>query len=288
MTLKEEIMFKNYLKITLRNLRKSKVNSFINISGLAVSIACSLFMLLWIQDELSYDRYHKNADRIYRIASKALFHGQEANIASSSSAMGPTMVSDYPEIVNVVRFTSASIIPDRNTLIRFKDIEFYEQRVFYADSAVFDVFSFPLVQGDSKTALNNPFSVVLTEGMARKYFGGQGAIGKSIRMNNQYDLKVTGIMKDIPHISHFRFDFSISFATFETIHHQNQFEKWDDFSIHTYLLIRDNADVAELQKKLPQFVEKHMSMFLGYIGMKMSLPSTVDENPSSISFRIRN
>jgi putative ABC transport system permease protein len=201
-------MLKNCLKVALRNLLRHKGYSFINIAGLAVGITCCLLILLFVQDELGYDRYHEKADRIYRLMVENQAEGRVFNNALSSAPMVPALLRDYPEIESAVRLYPV----DASVLVSYDDKEFYEERFFYADAAVFEVFTFPFVKGDPRTALTEPNTVVLTEEMAHKFFGREDPIDKTIKLNQVSKYVVTGVIKNIPNNSHLHFDFLASFT----------------------------------------------------------------------------
>jgi putative ABC transport system permease protein len=258
------VMFQNYWKVTIRNFRRQKAYSLINITGLAIGMACCILILSYVHSELSYDKYHTNADRIYRLIVKGSISGREVNFASTNNPPGPYFVQEYPEVENAVRFRRRY-----RTVVKVEDRTFIERGIFWADASVFDVFSFPLVRGDSSTALKNPYTAVITESTALKYFGNDDPIGKTLRFDDQADYTVTGVMKDVPANSHFTFDMLLSFATRYVVD-KEQTERWmGDFSNHTYLLLREDADYKELEKKFPDQVETHMGEILKTVGWKL-------------------
>jgi putative ABC transport system permease protein len=258
------VMFHNYWKVTIRNFRRQKAYSLINIAGLAVGMASCILIMSYVYMELSYDKYHTHAGRIYRLIVNGSISGREVNFASTNNPAGPAFVQEYPEVENAVRFRCRY-----RTLVKVEDRTFIERRIFWADASVFDVFSFPLVIGDSNTALKNPFTAVITKSASLKYFGKDDPIGKVLRLDDQADYTVTGVMRDVPENSHFRFDMLLSFAT-RYVSDKEQTERWmGDFSNHTYLLLREDADYKELEKKFPEQVEKHMGEILRTVGWKM-------------------
>ncbi len=186
-------MLRNYIKIAYRNLLKHKGYSFINISGLALGIACFILIILFIQDEWSYDRYHKNADRIYRIESIDTQDPKAIASARLQAPMALALVKDFPEVVSAVR-----LWPKRNILISRSKKKFYEDRLLYADPSIFDVFTFPLIRGEPKFALETPYSIVITETMAKKYFGNEEPMGQTLTVDNARVYQVTGVLKEIP------------------------------------------------------------------------------------------
>jgi putative ABC transport system permease protein len=242
-------MLKNYFKIAFRNLWKNKGYSAINIFGLAIGIATCLLISLYVLDELSYDKYNKNADRIYRINANIKFGGDEQNLAVCPDPMAFTMVKDYPEVENAVRFRGygPSLVKKGNENIK-------EERIIYTDSTLFDVFTLPMIEGNPKKALTEPNSVVITEKVAKKYFSTTHAIGKVLRFDNKNDYKITAVIKDVPENSHFNFDFFIALAG---VQEANQ-NIWLSFNFNTYLLLRKDADVKSFQKKFDQILAKYM------------------------------
>lgn len=247
-------MLKNYLKIALRNLKRHKGYSFINIAGLAIGITACLLLFLWVQDELSYDRYHEKAGRIYRVISQWESDSQARRFAKTSAPLGPALVSEFPEIEKAVRFGSNKF------LISYKNTRFYEY-IFFADHEIFDVFTLPLIKGNPKTALKEPYSIVVSEEMRDKYFGEDDPIGKIITLGEWHDFKITGVFKDMPQNSHFRFNFLGSFLDYASHH----FDQWGISNYHTYILTSKNFSPDELERKLPQFVEKYRGKEVRYV-----------------------
>jgi putative ABC transport system permease protein len=245
------IMFGNYLKIAFRSLKKHKGYSFINISGLAIGMAVCILILMWVQNELSYDRYHERADRICRVTMD-LEVGSTLHTPVSLTAAGPALVRDFPEVLH-----SSRILPPNRVAVRYEDKIFQETRVGYAENAVFEIFTFPFVSGDPKTALEASYSVVITESMAKKYFSEEDPLGKVLRFNNEEDFAVTGVVKDIPSNSHFRFNMLRSFQTFIKEGDVSD-DQWFDVRFFTYLLLDENVDIRNLEQKLPAFIDKYL------------------------------
>ncbi len=266
-------MFANYLKTAVRNICRHKVHSAINIAGLAVGMACAITILLWVRFELSFDRYHEHADRIYRLATDLHFGTLDGKFAVSNHPAGPTLQRDYPEVEKAVRFHPVW----GQSLVRYRDKEFVERDIFYADNTVFDVFTFPLIRGDSGSALAAAYSVVMTENTARKYFGVEDPVGKVIKignvqhadLDNDTGFTVTGVMRNVPANSHFTFEMLISF---ETIYRDNerQRNRWTgDIDNYTYLLLAPNTDYKELDKKLPALVDRYLEDEIKAVGANM-------------------
>ena len=185
-------MFKNYFKIAVRNLLKYKVFSFINISGLAVGMACCIVIFLFVQDELSYDRYHENSEYIYRIANELTIPTGVSRSVFTGGWMAPNLINDFPEVLNAVR------IQDYHGVMSYEDKRFDEFH-HYADPSLLDIFTFPLIRGNKKTALTEPNTAVITEEFAEKYFGEEDPMGKTIVIDGKHNFKITGILKKIPY-----------------------------------------------------------------------------------------
>ncbi|MGD9059879.1 MAG: ABC transporter permease, partial [Desulfobacterales bacterium] len=227
-----------------------------------------ILILRWVQYELSFDRYHENADRIYRLVTDMDLGKMRGRYAVSNYIAGKTLARDYPEVEKSVRFQKVPF----KLLFQYDDIQFYEDNICLADSTVFDIFTFPLIQGDPHNALNSAFSIVITEDLAQKYFGDNDPIGRIIRANNDVDLTVTGIMQNVPRNSHFLFDALVSFEILRHIHenYQKEIEEdWMDHDNYTYLLLQKAYDYRDLEKKFPAFIEKHMGTTLEAIGGKV-------------------
>jgi putative ABC transport system permease protein len=244
-------MFKNYFIASVRSLMRNKGFSTINIVGLAVGLATFSLISFYVFSELSFDRYHKNADRIFRIVENLKTENEMLFQSVSSPPMGPHFLKDFPEVVNYVRFQQWSLLGQRN------DIKSYERNSYIVDSTVFDVFSFKLLEGDKKTALREPYSIVLTQSMAKKYFGDEDPLGQSIRMD--YDnYKITGVMEDVPENSHFTFSNLISFSTWSKNNKRLEDSEWFWNGFHTYLLLRDPQSADAIRAKMKPFLEKNI------------------------------
>lgn len=245
-------MIKNYLKIAWRNIRKQKFYSFINILGLTIGMTCCFLIFMYVRFELSYDSFHKNKDRIYRVVTDVKTPTELIEADITSAPMGPNIKADFPEVVSSVRLGL------QNALVTIGSNKYDEDKVAMADSTLFDIFSFQLIRGTAKDALTAPFTAVLTESKAKKYFGSADPMGKTFQMDGgKVTIKVTGLMKDVPENSHLPFDMVISMATTEKMG-QNLTESWGSFGMLTYLLLTPGADAAKLEKKLPAFMESHI------------------------------
>ena len=260
-------MFRSYLKIAVRNLRKHSAYSVINVLGLAVGMACCVLIILFVQDELSYDRYHEKSDRIFRITESGIVGGKPLELAVTPPLWGPTLTRDYPEVVDWVRLQP----PQSRWLIRYEDTRFYEKGFIHADSSVFEIFSFPLVSGNPKTALAAPNTAVISESMAAKYFGDEDPLGKTITADAMYTYSITGVMRDIPQNTHFQCDFLASFATLEAAN-PITFERGGGLShqVYTYLLLQEGYDPADLAEKIPGFLDKYIGEQLKSFGLTLN------------------
>ena len=241
-------MLENYLKIALRNLQKHKGYSLINVSGLALGITCCLLILFYVQDELQFDRFHEQADRIHRVL---IASGEAQPSALNMFFVAPRLVEEYPEIQAATRLFRHWESP----LIAQGSTGFVEEQFFFADSAFFDVFSFRLRQGDPQTVLAAPFSVVLTESMARKYFGDEDPVGKTLQYNTKHKFQVTGILEDVPHASHFHPDFVASMQTLPQVSYSRILEEWKVF--HTYAVLQPDVGAARVEEKAGDFYRRH-------------------------------
>lgn len=242
-------MYKNYFKIAFRNLIRFKAYSLINIFGLAIGLAACILILLFVKDELSYDKFNKNADRIYRVHSVGKLLGNELNMAVSPAPLGATMVSDFPEVIQAVRLSY-----NANMLIRYEDNVFNETGFFWADSTIFEIFTMPFIQGNPKTALDEPHTLVLTETTAKKYFGSEDPIDKIMNMEDGTPYTVRGVIKDCPANSHFHYSMFASLSSWGG-GERNTF--WVSNNFYTYILLKKGAPASELKNKLPDFAAKY-------------------------------
>jgi putative ABC transport system permease protein len=251
-------MLKNYFKIAFRNLMKHRLISFINLSGLAIGLTCCMLILAYILNELSYDKYNKNADRIYRVTRS--FNNQDGvvslNLSTIAPAFGPYLLTDFPDIQKMTR-----IYPQGSTAIHYGDKIFNEPDVYCADENFFDVFTQKMVAGNPKTALSEPFSIILTEEAAKKYFGNENPMNKSLRLMNLFNLKVTGIYKRFPENSYMHPEVMISFSTLNDTSvygAENLRTSWGNNSFFTFLLMPENYPVQNMVKQFPAFVDRRM------------------------------
>ena len=250
-------MIKNYLKIALRNLRKYKTYAVINMAGLAVGMAGCLLIVLFVQDELNYERFHDNADRIVRLVEDQVQGDRVGRLATTYTPLAPALTTEFPAVEAAVRFYPYPV------LVRYGDAKkFQEDHFVLADSTVFDVFSFRLIRGEADAALAQPFTVVLTASTARKYFDDADPIGQVLTVRDddgERDYTVTGVVEDAPRNSHLQFDMLASYSSsriFAPWMHSRG--NWDWPPIYTYALLADGADPAALEAQLPALAQKYM------------------------------
>jgi putative ABC transport system permease protein len=256
-------MIKNILLIALRNLRKDKWYSLLNILGLTIGITFSLFLIFYVTDELNYDRYYEKADRIYRIASYIQEKDKNTNWTATQLPLAATLKKDFPEVEE-----SARMLNRERTLFKYGEKSFYETKIYYADSTLFDIFGYKFVEGNAKNALNKPNSIVISKTLSDKYFGEDStAVGKSLK--TVYDVyQVTGVIEDVPQNSHMRFDMLISLST---ILRGNQagFDNWGSFNNFTYILLKPGVDVEAFNKKLLPMYDKYMAPIFAQYNVKI-------------------
>jgi len=242
-------MLKNYLKIALRNAWRQRGYAAINIVGLALGMCVCLLIVLHVRDEVSYDDFFENGDHIYRVNLRGRVADEDLDVFATSAPLAQTMLQDFPEVRETVRFLQTG-----RQQVEYGERRFYEEQVLQADSTLFRVFSYHLLSGDPNTALVRPKSVVLTQSIARKYFGDEDPMGKTLRFNNTDDYQVTGVMEDVPHNSHIRFDLLTSLSS----NPYSRNNMWISNSFMTYVLLRDDATQTEVDQKFPQLVKTYL------------------------------
>jgi putative ABC transport system permease protein len=244
-------MLKTNLLLAFRGLRKDRGFTVINILGLALGIAVCLLIVFFVTDELRYDRYNTQADRIYRVNSETKFGGASLSLAICAPPVAGALATSFPEVADAVRLTAA-------TSVRIKkgDIEIKEDRVLRADPGIFDVFTLPMIEGDPQTALQAPNSTVITESTAKKYFGRTDVVGKTLYFANEgKSYAIRGVIRDIPRQSHFQADIFIDMAGRELSESNN----WTAINFNTYILLKPGADVRKLERQLPTFFAKKLN-----------------------------
>ena len=255
-------MLKHHLMISWRNLVKNQAYTLLNIGGLALGITCFILISFYVQDELSYDRFHTKADHIYRVKEIFESDGVGERSASLPFPVAEALLNDYPSIVKkAVRLFNFQA-PSLAMANEENEKEFNEKRLFFADAAFFEIFDFKLSDGDPKTALTDPNSVLLTESMARKYFGNEDPMGRFLKFQGQENLKVTGILEDAPLNAHFQFDFLVSFTTLKSFYDGQYPEGWYWNPCWTYVLLHDSRTRDDLESRFSEFVQKYFPDFI--------------------------
>ena len=246
-------MLRSYFITAIRNLVKHRFYTLINVLGLAIGMTCCLLIFLYVQHELSYDQFHEKKDRIYRVVTDIKTPTETLNIWSTSAPMVAYMKADFPEVENMVRFDDAGLLIQRG------EQTFQEDESMFADSTFFRVFDLSLLRGNPNTALVAPFSIVLTEDAAQRYFDDEDPLGQRLRMEGEHDLTVTGVMQNVPENSNFTFDVLLSLSTRLEKLDPNRAEQWDNFGYQSYVLLSDQANVSNLESKLPAFLNNYVS-----------------------------
>ncbi|MFC1563598.1 ABC transporter permease [candidate division KSB1 bacterium] len=256
-------MFKNYLKIAFRNIKRYKGYAIINVSGLTLGITCCILIMVYVLDELSFDKYHKNTEKIYRISTNATLRGNNFQLATSPAIMAPTLVSDYPEVVDAVR-----IRQHRTTLITYKENFSYQDNYISADKNLFDFFTWKLIKGDPETVLDAPYKAAISEETAVKYFGTEDPYGNILNINGE-DFIVSGIFEKIPSNSHFSFEVVTSLETMIS-QDPSRFNQWASFEWNTYILTGGEFSENEFSEKLLNLNKQYMQPIFEPMGASVS------------------
>ncbi len=247
-------MLKNYILIALRVLKKNPLFSIINILGLAIGLAASIIIYFWVFDELSYDKFHSNAQHIYRVERNMNFDETRMRVPITSPPMGPQMLDDYPAIESFVR------IANDNVLVENKSNVQTSEKLFYADSSFFNVFSFEVIKGNPNDCLKSPYKLALSESYALKYFGEIPELGSVLDVNYNGGIRpytITAIFKDFPHNSHLQMDLIGSFESLYNVRHEMMMNSWMASHLYTYILIDENVNNKELEDRLQEMVDKY-------------------------------
>ena len=265
-------MLRNYLKIARRNLWRSRGFSAINIVGLAIGIAACFFIFQYVYFESTYDRFNTNAVNIYRVP--VSYSGSLANTpatAANHPAVGPAMKAEFPEVVDFVRVVSNALFMNAYTL-SYKEANgeekiYSEANMYLVDASFFNVFSYPLLSGDRKSCLTEPYSIVISESTAKKYFGETDPLGKILDMNGSMSMKVTGVFEDVPDNSHIKFDMLVSFSSIKPNYGYDDWT-WPEF--YTYVVLAPGTDVKKLEAKFPDFIEKYLGKLMKELNFRSS------------------
>jgi putative ABC transport system permease protein len=251
-------MIKNLIKTAVRYIFNHIGYSLMNILGLTLGITSALFLIIYAANEISYDRYHEKADRIYRVSSKITEPDDQFTWIVAQIPFAPQVAQDYPEVEAYVRFIGMG-----RTLFTYEDKEFNEENFYFADSTLFDVFTYKILKGEVKTALTEPNKIILTETIAAKYFGDADPIGKSLKAPDR-TYEVAAVIKDVPRNSHFRFD-----AVAARNNLPKQMGSWGNFGVFTYILLPENTDVKAFEKKIQAMYDAYMKPIFETMGIKI-------------------
>lgn len=258
-------MISNYLKVALRSILRNKLIAFINIAGLALAMACAILIYLFISDETRYEKHHANADRMYRVTRS--FHSPEGDVnlhlANVAPPIGPLLKNDFGEIETLARTISFDVVIglEENGQLKMSNTE---NEAFLAEPDIFKIFDIEIKAGDPAKSLARPFTIMLSENAAKRYFNSENIIGKRLRVNNSFDLEVTGVYKNFPLQSHWHPELLISFVTLENdnIYGRTGLEtNWGNNSFGTYMLLQPGTNKTEIEKRLPAFLDKHFGNY---------------------------
>jgi putative ABC transport system permease protein len=257
-------MFTNYIKTAIRNLWKNKTFSLINIGGLAIGMAVSFLILLYVLNEVTYDRFNENYAHIYRMATKIDAQGRHLEVPSVPAPLGPALVAQFPEVIRAARLQGRG-----KGIISYEDKLFEESRIYHADPDLFRVFTIPAVRGNPETWLEAPFSMVVTEEIAQKYFGEEDPIGQTIKMDNRHTYTITGIVQKMPENSHFKFSMIGSLSTLGKLQHD--FNLWMGFNYNTYILLDGNPNIEEITQKYHNLLMTNLPEQFNQLGVDVQI-----------------
>lgn len=243
-------MLKNYLKVAIRTFIKSKSFSFINIAGLSIGMSTCILITLFVLDEVSFDRFHDKADRIYRVTELLHLPTEDRHQTVTSPPMAPALGRAFPEVLKTARLSFSS------RTISYKDNKFFDTRILYADSTFLQIFSFPMIEGNPDKALVEPYSVVLTQRAAKKYFGSEDPLNKIMMLSDTLSLTVTGVVEDVPANSHLQFDAVMSRSTITRMRNNAPEDNWFNNGYYSYILLPEGYDIRDLEAKIPSFLDK--------------------------------
>ncbi len=269
-------MLKNYLISAYRNIARNKFYSILNIAGLAIGMICAILIFLYVQKEMTFDKHHVNYERIYRLESDFTISGKNTLAALSPMPMAPTLKDEYPEIEKYARFAGFGL---EDILFSYGDKKFYEDNIYFTDSTVFDVFTHRFLFGSPDHVLDEPNTIVITEGFSKRYFGDANPIGEVLTSSNFGDFRVTGVIENIPSNSHLTFDCLLSMATVVELLGTERFNDrsapsfWN-VSVYGYVLLHENVSMESIYEKFPDFYEKYMASLGNQLNGSFNLMST--------------
>jgi putative ABC transport system permease protein len=269
-------MIKSYLLTAYRNILKNKFYSILNIIGPAIGIACAILILLYVRDELTFDRHSSDYQRIYRLESDFTISGKTTKAGLVPMPMAPTLKDEYPDIETFARFAGFGL---DDILFEYGDLKFFEDNIYFTDSTVFEIFDYDFLLGSPDGALNEPNTMVITKSFASRYFGDENPVGQELRSSNFGNFRVTGVIKDVPANSHLKFDCLLSMATIVELSGVDNFNSraagafWN-ISVFAYIKLVKNADIQTLLDKFPEFYDKYMKSLGDQINASFSLMAT--------------
>jgi len=240
-------MFKSYLTVAFRNLKRYKIYSFINISGLSIGIACCILILLWVNDETHYDRFHVQGPDLYRVVNHLSYGPVAQRTQGTAYPLGPAMREEISEVKDFTRLLAAGRL-----MVAHGTKRFYEERFYFADSSFFTMLTFPFIRGDPETALASPSAVVITQELALKYFGREDPVGQTLRTHNQNDYVISGVVENIPLNSHLQFDF---IGSLERAVELGSRTHWTGWFYTTYVLLQPHSDYHTVNRKLEEWIK---------------------------------
>ncbi|MBE0666676.1 MAG: ABC transporter permease, partial [Bacteroidales bacterium] len=269
-------MIKSFLLTAYRNIVRNRFYSILNVFGPAIGIACAILILLFVKDELTFDKHSDKYNRTYRLESDFNISGKATVAGLVPMPMAPTLKDEYPEVEEFVRFAGFGI---QDILFEYKDLKFFEDNIYFTDSTVFKVFNYKFILGSPENALNEPNTIVITESFASKYFGKENPVGEELKTSNFGSFRVTGVIRDVPANSHLKFDCLLSMATIVELAGVDNFNSrsapafWN-ISVFAYILLTENSDIETLLGKFPEFYEKYMSSLGKQINASFRLMAT--------------
>ena len=247
-------MFKNYLKITLRNIKKYKGYSLINITGLAIGLTCCIFISLWIIDELQFNKFHESGDNLYQVVGYRTSDGLDRFQNDTPVPLAPDLKEEYPEVILSSRYRFYTRI-----LLNYRERTFYENRIYFVDPDFLQMFSFNLIMGDKKNAFNAPHSIIITENAAKKYFSDENPLGKTLTFNNEYALTVKGVMENVPYNSSLKFDILLPYEFREQLDKKEGYQPdWGHNSTNTFVQLQNKASIDLFGSKISMFVKNRI------------------------------
>ena len=258
-------MIRNYIKVAFRSIFRNKLTAFINIAGLALSMACATLIYLYISDEIRYKKYHSNADRMYRVTRS--FHSPEGKVnlhlANVAPPIGPLLKNDFGEIETIARTLNSSLVLglEEDGVLKISNSE---DNLYLAEPEIFKIFDIAVKSGDPASALSRPFTIMLSETAAKRYFNSENIVGRRLRVNNAFDVEITGVFKNFHPQSHWHPEFLASFSTLENddIYGRKGLEtNWGNNSFGTYFLLEKGADPKKVEERLPAFMDKHFGNY---------------------------